>query len=124
MSLRRRVYSAVFAVQQRWRVLRGTPTQGVQVILPLLDNALSITSTKPLASQPDRDAIRASLLAFITDPADNAPYENDPPFDPVGDGDPDGLSRCADSCSGTITTGQVVKAVCGSVLGSTAVLMK
>ncbi len=95
-----------------------------KVILPLLDNALSITSTKPLASQPDRDAIRASLLAFITDPLDNAPYENDPPFNPVGDGDPDGLARCSGSCNGTISTGQVVKAVCGSVLGSTAVLMK
>ena len=93
-------------------------------LLPLLDAAFSIDGSATLDSQPDRTAVQAELLSLITDNNDFAPYDNDPPFASNPDGDPDGLARCNGSCSGVISTEQVVKAVCGSVLGSAAVLLQ
>lgn len=95
-----------------------------KVIQPLLDAAFSINGSASLDSQPARSAVQAELLSLIIDNNDFAPYDNDPPFASNPDGDPDGLARCNGSCSGVISTEQVVKAVCGSVLGSAAVLLQ
>ena len=109
------------------------------IIAPLLTRALA---TGLPNSQPDFASVSVDLMNLITDEADNQPYifnanapgcDTNPAScyvpDPNRPAELDGLARCGGlpapgSACPAGRTDEVVKAVCGSVLGSAAVLMQ
>ena len=104
-----------------------------RVIYPLLDRSLVFAGADPLElanTQPSRASVAATLLDLITDTADNRPYELvNGTYQPLGDGLEDGLARCDapgenDTPCSVARTGEVVKAVCATVLASAVVGLK
>ncbi len=98
-----------------------------KVIVPLLEAALVFDTgaSLELSSQPNQDNARDDLLLLINDTADVKPYSlTNGSYVSNPDAIPDGLARCSGGACPAGRTGEVVKAVCATVLGSAAVLLQ